>query len=270
MSEYAWDPMQFYAWGWPDRVLYTKQIEVLRSLEENKETVVPAGHQLGKDYICAVAMLWFFLTREPCRVIATSVKEDSLKRILWGEVKDLVSTCRYKLPIHVLDKVIKKVVGKKESDKSYIIALVSERGEGFTGHHLPRGPGGQAAVLGVFDESSGIDHEAYSRLDTCTHKNLIVGNPYDCDNFFKWSVKGKPGSKDKGGDIPAGDGTFLRKIIHICAEDSPNVQYAIAEIKAGLRRPEELLVLNEDQPWGVYSQGQYESLLEVWNNGSKA
>ncbi len=267
MSEYAWDPLEFYGWGWPDRVLYTKQIEVLRSLEDNKETVVPAGHQLGKDYICAVGILWFFCTREPCRVVCTSVDMDSLDDVLWGEIRDLASTCRYRLPLIIMHRKIKKLIDKRESDKSYVIAKVAKRGEGMTGHHLARGPGGQAAVLGVFDESSGIDHETYSRLDTCTHKNLVVGNPYDCDNFFKWAVKGKPGSKDKGGDIPDGNGNYLRKIIGACAEDSPNVQYAIAEIKAGLRRPEELLVLNEDQPWGVYSKGQYETLMKAWNNG---
>lgn len=264
MGAYSWDPIQFYRWGWPDRVLYSKQIEILYSLQDNKTTVVPAGHKLGKDYVCGVGMLWFYLTREPCRIIATSVKKDSLVRILWGEIKDLISTCRYKLPLRVLEMEVKKKVGKGESDKSYMAAIVSEKGEGFSGHHLPFGPEGQPAVLGVFDESSGIDHEAYSRLTTCTHKNLVVGNPYDCENFFKWAVKGRPGSKDRGGDIKGSDGHFQRKIIHISAEDSPNVQYAIAEIKAGLRRPEELLVRNEDQPWGVYSQGQYESLLKEW------
>lgn len=268
MEGYGWNAVRFYQWGWPDEVLYPKQVEILESLERNIETVVPAGHMLGKDYISGFAVLWFFMTREPCRIITTSVDATQLQKVLWGELRNFINTCTHKLPLIVLNDEIKKKVirnGVPEiSDKSYVIARVAKKGEGMTGHHLDRGPNGEPHVLGVFDESSGIDHETYSRLDTCSHRNLIIGNPYECENFFKWGVMGRPGSKDKGGDIPDGHGNYLRKVIHISGDDSPNVQYAIKEILEGKRKPEPILILQEDQPWGVYSQKEYDALLKQW------
>ena len=44
--------------------LYNKQREVVRSVVENKETVVVAGNQLGKDYVAGAIALLFFLYPE--------------------------------------------------------------------------------------------------------------------------------------------------------------------------------------------------------------
>ena len=98
-------------------------------------------------------------------------------------------------------------------------------------------------TLFVCDESSCVPDGYYKMADTWMHRALIFGNPWACDNFFKHAVKGNPKTKDKGGDIPAIDGKgFDRKIIRIKAEESPNVRYALAEIKAGREPSHRILV----------------------------
>lgn len=96
---------------------------------------------------------------------------------------------------------------------------------------------------------------------------LWVGNPYPCENPFKWAVKGRPGSEDKGGDIPRPyddyGGQYIRRVIQIKAIDSPNVQYAQAEISKGLR-PSGRIVIP-----GVLPYSEYVKRLKFWDEVKK-
>ena len=60
---YLLDPIKFVQLGWPLYNLYDKQREIMVSVRDNDKTVVPAGHMLGKDFIAALIMLWFFVSR---------------------------------------------------------------------------------------------------------------------------------------------------------------------------------------------------------------
>ena len=255
------DPVLFFHSYWPGGVLCDYQEDILYSLVDNAETIVPAGHQLGKDWIAAFAILWFFMSRDPCRIITTSVDHPQLAKVLWGELRNFISTSKYPLPLIVKHMEVRKIVGGKLAEKSYIIGRVARKGEGMTGHHLLRGPNNLPMVMGCFDESSGIDHETYDRLTTCTHCNLIVGNPYECENFFKKGVKAGD-QKSYYGD------TYRRFIIKITAEQSPNVKEAISEMRDGIRKPEALLVRNEERPWGAFSQEEYDKLDKKYNDDS--
>jgi hypothetical protein len=55
-------PEEFKEILWPDVIFYDRQWEVIRSVRDVKETIVPAGNQLGKDFVSAFIVLWFFLT----------------------------------------------------------------------------------------------------------------------------------------------------------------------------------------------------------------
>jgi len=75
MRVLASNPVHFVKFLWPDVTLYDKQKEILHSLWANDETYVPAANMMGKDFIAAYAILAFFLTRQPCRIVTTSVKD---------------------------------------------------------------------------------------------------------------------------------------------------------------------------------------------------
>src|SRR5215210_988404 len=91
LNRYALDPAGFAQRYWPQVTFYDKQWEIIESVRDNAETVVVAGHQLGKDFAAAFVVLWFYLTRHPVRVVTTSVKDDHL-RVLWGEIGRYLDT----------------------------------------------------------------------------------------------------------------------------------------------------------------------------------
>lgn len=196
-SRYAGDPLALARDYWPSVRFYDRQEEVILSVRDNDETFVPAGHQLGKDFVTAFVALWYFLSHPVCRVITTSVKDDHL-RVLWGEVGRMIDACSAPLrqksggPLMVNHREVRKALpGGGLCPVSYMVGMVSETGEGMQGHHAPR-------TLLVVDEASGVSDLVYERADTWAKRKLILGNPYACQNFFYKGVK--------GGDLLAGEG----------------------------------------------------------------
>ena len=267
------DPVKFVDKFWPDVVLYKQQKEISYSVWYNDETIVPAGHMLGKDFIAGLLTLTFFLTRTPCRVVNTSVNSHQLENVLWGEIRRFIQTAEYPLldkkggPLVYNHMHIRKYIDPPDNTEleglSYIRGVVSEKGEGLSGHHIAQTGDGIPRTFGLFDEASGIDAETFERMTEWANRILIIGNPYECANYFKYSVMGRPGTEDKGGDIlrdptestelvpgedyaycdvRAGGSGYHRKIIKITAEDSPNVRYGRAEEKAGHKPSNKIIV----------------------------
>lgn len=191
LPDFANDPLAFKALLWPDVDFYGKQVEAIESVRDNPETFIVAGNMLGKDFLAGFVCLWFFLTRHPVRVVTTSVKDDHL-RVLWGEIGRYLDTARHPLrskdggPLVVNHREIKKVYPLDSGQTckiSYMIGMVSEKGEGMAGHHA-------AHTLLVVDEASGVDDLVYTQGDTWATRKLVFGNPNPCVNFFKKYVKG--------------------------------------------------------------------------------
>jgi hypothetical protein len=200
------DPLLFGRVFWPDTVFYEKQVEIIESVRDNVETYVPAGNKLGKDFVSGFIALHSFLTNREARVITTSIRDDHL-RVLWGEIGRFISTSRIPLladqggPLVVKHRDIRKVVTatrgnrvqerlnrdgspkRQLDDISYLMGLVSEKGEGMAGHHAEY-------TLAIFDEASGIDDIAYTQAATWAKRFLIIGNCNPTVNFFYMGVKG--------------------------------------------------------------------------------
>jgi hypothetical protein len=247
------DPVEFTRMGWPDITLYREQKQIMYSVMENDETVVTAGHQLGKDFISGLIVLWWLCSRRPARVVTTSVKFDQLDHVLWGEIRNFINSCKINLPVDVNHMELRQVDNKGNlQPKCEVTAQVARQGESLAGYHLPR-TGGIPRTLAVFDESSGIPDSTYKSCDTWAHRILIIGNPYSCKNFFYKGVK--------AGDLPdpGNPGRFYRKVMKIKAEDSPNVRYALAEIAAG--KP----VSNTELIPGVKSYRDYIKHRQTWD-----
>jgi hypothetical protein len=66
---------------------------------------------------------------------------------------------------------------------SYLLGMVSQKGEGMAGHHA-------RYTLGIIDEASGVDDLVYTQMDTWAKRKLIIGNPNPTENFFKKLVVG--------------------------------------------------------------------------------
>lgn len=264
------DPFKLGKVLWPKYNFYDKQREIVYSVFNNRRTVVPAGHKLGKDFIAGFTVLTFLLTRHPVRVVTTSVDHSQLNAVLWGEIRRFIQESEYPLdaerggPLVINHLHIRKVYNGELDGLSYCIARVASRGEGMSGHHLPRGADNEPRTLFVGDEASGIDKETLEKPSEWSHTELWIGNPYECSNGFKEAVKGRPGTEDKGGDVRRENGRgYLRKVIRIRAEDSPNVQYAQAELRAGLQ------VTNTSLVPGVLTWEDYQERKFFWDEQKK-
>lgn len=198
------DPFDVARALWPDVHFYDKQREIILSVRDNDETFVPAGNELGKDFVAGFIALGAFLApniflRHPddgwldsteVRIITTSVKDDHL-RVLWGEIGRFVQ--RSSVPLRVEDGgdlivlqrdvyKIDKATGLRD-EISYLHGQVSQKGEGMAGHHA-------AHTLCIIDEASGVEDIVYTQSDTWASRKLIIGNPNPCTNFFYTGVKG--------------------------------------------------------------------------------
>lgn len=184
---------------WPEVELYSKQYDILYSLRDNDETFVHAGNMLGKDFVAGLAVLWFFLTRSPVRVVTTSADYSQLESVLWGEIRRFMSSSRVPLnadkggPIIVNHLHLRKRRGDDVCGISYCIGRVAAKGEGMLGHHVAEVGDGIPRTLFVADEASGVDDVSYERADTWARRKLVIGNPYPpspgCMFFYK-GVKG--------------------------------------------------------------------------------
>jgi hypothetical protein len=235
------DPLKLAKVLWPDVRFYNKQRETIYSVWENDETYVPAGHMLGKDFVTGFICLAFFLTRNPCKVITTSVDASQLEGVLWGEIRRFIQTSRLPLeverggPLVINHMHIRKRHNGRLDPVSTLIGRVAASGEGLSGHHVAKTGDGIPRALAIIDEASGVDQISFEKMGEWSHRTLVIGNPYDCNNAFRWAVEGTPDRKDLGGDIPReGEaGGYYRKVIQIPAECSPNVDLALRQLKLG-------------------------------------
>lgn len=247
------DPVKCIQTIWPSVKIYDKQAEILYSLRDNDETLVYAGNQLGKDFISALAVIWFFISRSPCRIITSSAGQTQLRSVLWGEMNNFLLMAKYPLPILFNDLLLRKELlhGGLEP-KSYVRGIVTNTPENLQGHHLARGRNNQPRTLAVFDEASGISDEFKDATDTWAHRTLIIGNPLPCTNFFFRGAKRGDVEKD------AEEG-FHVKTIQIKATDSPNVRLGLAQKEAGKKVTHTSIVP------GVLSYNDYLRRRKLWD-----
>lgn len=261
------DPVKLAKVLWPDVRFYNKQRQIIYSVWENDETIVPAGHMLGKDFVTGFICLAFFLTRSPCKVITTSVDAAQLEGVLWGEIRRFIQTSRIPLeadrggPLVINHLHIRKKLNGKIDPISSLIGRVAAQGEGLSGHHVAKTGDGIPRALAVVDEASGVDQRSFEKMGEWYHRLLAIGNPYDCNNAFKWAVEGTPDKRDIGGDIPRNGekGGYHRKVIEIPAECSPNVDLALRQQASGIY-PTNQIVLP-----GVLPYEDYLRRLATWD-----
>lgn len=254
------DPLKFIRKWWPDLYLCDYQREIIYSVEENDKTVVPAGNMLGKDFIGGLIILSYFLRHWPCRIVTTSVKDDHLD-VLWGEIGRFFRTAAIPLgvdqggPLKLMQRELRRYVNGERQDFEYVKGMVAsdDTEASLQGHHAKY-------TLAVIDEASGVKPSHFELLETWAKRVLVISNCWPCENDFKWSIEGRPGTLDKGGDIPRPSGNgFYRRILHIPAEASPNVRLGLLERSKGLEPS------NREIVPGILSWVEYEKRRATWD-----
>ena len=228
--EHLHNPLAFIEYYWPGTKIYDKQEETLLSVRDNNETFVHSANECGKTKCTSLAVLWFFCTRFPAKVVTSSSSEKQLKQILWSEIDFLIRTAVY--PLGIDQQTLKLQVldeNRIPYGNHYVTGTVTNSVENFQGHHLPRDPDWLPRVLFAFDEASGIPDEFYHAAQSQAHRLLVTSNPLSTDGFLFRECNRKP----KDDPDPYRPGKFYRKVIHIDALDSPNVKIGMEWEKAG-------------------------------------
>lgn len=262
------NPIAFCKRFWPHIDLYTPQREIFYSLRDNRITVVPAGNMLGKDFVAGLAVLHFFLTRKPCRILTTSAKDDHL-RVLWGEIHRFINESVIPIdstrggPIHILGRELRKIdpANRETLALNYVIGQVAnpQNEAALQGHHDPIRDPLIPRTLFVGDEASSLADMYYTMCSTWATRMLIIGNTWDCRNFFYKAIEGDPENNDPGGDLKNEIGKgYYRKVIRIKAEDSPNVQFAKSQEEKGLPVTGEMILP------GVLPYDEYLTRRKYW------
>jgi len=268
------DPIKLAKTLWPHLKLSVEQQHIIYSFEDNRETYVAAANMMGKDFIAALCAVLAFLRKTPCRGVTTSAKDDHLK-VLWGEIHNFIETSAFPLevekggPLIVLQQELRKIdpATGKECPKSYVIGMVaSEQTEAaLQGHHIGQTGDGIWRTFFIGDESSSLHNRIKKMCSSWANRELYIGNTWPCENFFRYAFEGKPGTEDKGGDIPRKSGKgFVRKVFQLDVEHSPNVQFARWQQSQGIE-PDNTIVVPGMKPWAEFQEN-----LQVWDPEEQA
>lgn len=175
--------------------LWSKQVEVALSIVHNHNTMVAAGHGVGKSYLTAVLACWWIDTHPigEARVLSTAPTTAQVRGIVWREMQLLHRKAaeRYKeyleakkrgestqgLPDHPLPGYITSGATWRNFDGL-------ELGSGRT---PPRGREGDAfqgihgGVFAIADEAVGVSEDMIQTLSNNTTANddriLMIANP---------------------------------------------------------------------------------------------
>ena len=149
LAELALDPVMFV-----ETMLDVKpeqwQREFLRNVMDNPRCAVKSGHGVGKTAVLSWLILWWLLTRHPCKVVCTANTAHQLSDVLWAEVKKWGR----KLPEAFYQQLEMKSdkINLEGASDSYAVARVSRREnpEALQGFHSDN-------LLFIIDEASGVD-----------------------------------------------------------------------------------------------------------------
>lgn len=261
------DPFKLAKVLWPNIRLYNKQVDIVNSVWRDAKTICVAGNMLGKDYISAYIVLLFFLTRNPCKIITTSVDESQLKGVLWGEMRNLINESKIPLdsrhggPLIVNHLELKKIhtsgpLKGQEYGNTYCYGRVAKKGEGFLGHHANGDDVDKPYTLFVADECSGLDNSNLEKVESWADRILYIGNPYECNNLFY--------TESEAGDLIDPDSSpedrrYYRKVIRITGHDSPNVRFGKEEERVYGKATGRMIIK------GVLPYKDYKKRLATWD-----
>lgn len=158
--------------------VWSKQVEILESLRDNKRTAVPACHAPGKSHIAARAIAWWVAVHpsDTVRVVTTATTFRQVKGILWPHIRSVV--LKHGLPGEVFttewkinDTIVADGFSPAEHNESAVQGIHAEN------------------LLIVVDEAGGISNtigQALEALMTGGHTRLLLlGNP-PTNNVGSW------------------------------------------------------------------------------------
>ena len=150
--------------------IWSKQLEIMESVRDNRRTAVRSCHSAGKSHIAAATACWWIDSHEigEAFVVTTAPSFPQVRAILW----------RYMNRMHTKGKLVGVMHQTEWSIGSELVAFGRKPSDysdsSFQGIHAPK-------VLVILDEACGVPNSLYIGADTLTTtpdcRILAIGNP---------------------------------------------------------------------------------------------
>lgn len=149
------------------------QEKIARSLiEPPYKVMVEAGHSVGKTFLAAVIVCWWYDSFSPGIAITTAPTERDVKDLLWTEIRLLRQ--RALVPLS-MDFIGPSAPEMRDHEEHYAKGYTAAKGESFQGRHRPH-------MLFVFDEAEGLEPQYWTTTKSMFkpeegHAWLAILNP---------------------------------------------------------------------------------------------
>lgn len=172
-NDWAGEPVGYARQVLGVRTLTSDQQAILRHLElPPRKVLVPSGHDTGKTFVAAVALNYWFDTYDPGVVISTAPTAQSVRELLWAEVR--LQRQRAGLTNLFTGP---RACELYTSEEHWCRGYTTESGDSFQGRHRRR-------LLFLFDEATGVAPEYWTVAKTMFDASLenawlAIFNPTD-------------------------------------------------------------------------------------------
>lgn len=162
------------------------------SVDETRQIAVSSGHGVGKTALDAWASIWFFLTRNPCKVILTAPSSTTLQDGLMAEIKLWLGRMPPVLQ-ELVEDTADRVVLRAAPEQQFISAVTAraEKPDALQGKHADY-------VLLIIDEPSGVPDTVFESsqgsMSGPARFMLLTGNPVYASGFFYRAITEERGT----------------------------------------------------------------------------
>jgi len=157
-----------------------KQVEIIESVRDNRNTIVKSCHGVGKTFSAKDVVLWFLYTHVPSIVLTTAPSWIQVEKLLWAEITSSWKNSLFPLGGKCLTTQI------KIDDNHFAIGISpkienEDEAKRLTGFHSPN-------LLVVFDEAAGVNEKLWkikeALMTSANVRFLGIGNPISTQGSF--------------------------------------------------------------------------------------
>lgn len=178
-SDYPTDPVGYAANVLKIQYLTDSQQAGLRALlTDPYRVLMPSAHGVGKTFLAAIAVNWWYDSFDPGVVISTAPTQAAVEELLWSEIR--LQRQRVNLP-----GLMPAAPMMRSAPNHYAKGFTAIDGNAFQGRHPEK-------LLIVFDEAAGVDPVFWQTSQTMFHRLpgfawLAILNPTDtgCQAFLE-------------------------------------------------------------------------------------
>ncbi len=173
LTRYADDPVGFVRdvlgeAGMP----YSKQVEMLEAVVNNRRVSVVGANSSGKDWTAARAVLWWMETRTEAKAVVTGPTQRQVEEIVWQEMREAYTVAEERLGGKMLASKY------RIDEKRFAIGFSTNKACNIQGFHSPN-------LLVVVTEAHAVPQDQIDAIKRL-HPNrlLLVGNAMSLDGEF--------------------------------------------------------------------------------------